>query len=213
MAERDWRGQRIDQGMIYPNAMSLRKVKKAVVLVLRLRLLTRISLCPPPHLCPVDSMFLISIGHISASSAIVSRRIPVVFWTEMADSPKVGDGGPLEMLAGSVIKVFFDSSSCQNKAGWQALEMTMMAETMATRGLVAGTMTIPMTGSKYRAMFLTRKTMKTNISAVSHDCFAASNEEGGGADRRRYHVYMPPHFDGAGTIGITPLPTRPRFTL
>ena len=131
----------------------------------------------------------------------------------MVDLPRVGDVGPLAMHLGSAIGVFFNSSSCQNKVGWQVLEMAAMATTVATRGVMAVTMTIPMTGLKYRAMFLTRKTMTTNINVVSHDCFAASNEEGGGADRQRYHVYMPPRSGGAGTIGITPLPTRPRFTL
>ena len=129
----------------------------------------------------------------------------------MVDLPRVGDVGPLAMHHGSAIGVFFDSSSCQNKVGWQVLEMATMATTMATRELMAVTMTIPMTGLKCRAMFLTRKTMATNINVVSHDYFAAYNEEGGEADRQRYHVYMPPHSDGAGTIGITPLPTRPRF--
>lgn len=155
-------------------------------------------------------MFLISTGHSSANRPFDSR-IPVVYWTETEDLPKVGDGGPLEMPRGSVIGVPFDSSSCQGKVGWLELEMAIMTTTIQTREVTAATMAIPMTGSKYRAMFLTRKTMKTNINAVFHDCFAASNEEGGGADRRRYHVYTPPHFDGAGTTGITPLPTRPRF--
>lgn len=163
------------------------------------------------HLCPVDSMLLISVRRISASSTIDSR-IPIVYWTEMAVSPKVGDAGPLAMHHGSAIGVFFGSSNCQNKLGWLPdLEMQIMATTMTTREAAAVTMVIPMTGLKCRAMFLTRKTMATNINVVSHDYFAAYNEEGGEADRQRYHVYMPPHSDGAGTTGTIPLHTRPRF--
>ena len=149
-------------------------------------------------------------GHISANRPIGSR-IPVVYWTEMAVSPKVGDAGPLAMHHGSAIGVFFGSSNCQNKLGWLPdLEMQIMATTMTTREVAAVTMVIPMTGLKCRAMFLTRRTTQTNTNAVSRVCFAASNE-GGGVDCRQYHVYMPPHSDGAGTTGTTPLHTRPRF--